>query len=591
MSSFYDLASLVMIPSGKKAGKVYSQKPLTTDGQLNLFRASTATRIGPDGKIEKTRKNSFLQSNSFNTTWTATSVTLTSGQAGYDGTNNAWLLSDTTGLGEHRLVQNSGLVGIITISVYAKANTLDFIFLRGVNSSANKRAWFNLSTGSVGTQEGIEAKMTSVGNGWYRCSFTLDHQSGFEQYIGTSNANGVASYAGSEESVYIQNAQVEQGLVATDYIATTTAAVSVGSVDNMPRLNYTPGSATSCPSLLLEPQSTNLATQSEYLDPIFNEASGVSWEANATISPEGVVNAAKLNNSNTSTQGAYSLMSFTNNDTMVASIFAKEGTNNDLRFGITNQNESKHIYYNFDLTTGTFVFAAEQGGMINYSADIIDYGNGWFRCIVISTFPSSGVTSGGVYPRIIGNGNLYLYGLQVEKNVNYATSYIPTFGATVTRVADNCQKVAITSLIGQSEGTLFLDFVPNNNTDLQIVYQIRTTGGGAIGQVDFRIGSGNLTALGNDNGSTQFSISAGSVIVGTRYKCAVRYKTNDVAFYVNGSLAGTDTTATFTVSSKDQFTFSENAGSLIPQCEVEKALLFKTGLTNDQLAELTSLDS
>ena len=228
MSSFYDLASLVMIPSGKKAGKVYSQKPLTTDGQLNLLRASTATRIGSDGKIEKTRKNSFLQSNSFDTTWTATSVTLTSGQAGYDGTNNAWLLTDTTGLGEHRLVQNSGLVGIITISVYAKANTLDFIFLRGVNSSANKRAWFNLSTGSVGTQEGIEAKMVSVGNGWYRCSFTLDHQSGFEQYIGTSNANGVASYAGSEESVYIQNAQVEAGLVATDYIATTTATVKRG---------------------------------------------------------------------------------------------------------------------------------------------------------------------------------------------------------------------------------------------------------------------------------------------------------------------------------------------------------------------------
>jgi hypothetical protein len=31
---FYDLASLVVVPSGYKASKVYAQKPQTTDGQL-----------------------------------------------------------------------------------------------------------------------------------------------------------------------------------------------------------------------------------------------------------------------------------------------------------------------------------------------------------------------------------------------------------------------------------------------------------------------------------------------------------------------------------------------------------------------------
>ena len=103
MSSFYDLASLVMIPSGKKAGKVYSQKPLTTDGQLDFTRASTATRIGSDGNIEKTRTNLLLQSNQFNTTWTLSEASVTSGQSGYDGTNNAWLLNVTSGTGGQRL--------------------------------------------------------------------------------------------------------------------------------------------------------------------------------------------------------------------------------------------------------------------------------------------------------------------------------------------------------------------------------------------------------------------------------------------------------------------------------------------------------
>jgi hypothetical protein len=50
---FYDLASLVVVPSGYKSGKIYAQKPLTTDGQLTFTRSNdTATRVGPDGLIE-----------------------------------------------------------------------------------------------------------------------------------------------------------------------------------------------------------------------------------------------------------------------------------------------------------------------------------------------------------------------------------------------------------------------------------------------------------------------------------------------------------------------------------------------------------
>jgi len=52
MSAFYDQASLVVVPSGYKSGKIYAQKPLTTDGQLTFTRASTATRVNASGLIE-----------------------------------------------------------------------------------------------------------------------------------------------------------------------------------------------------------------------------------------------------------------------------------------------------------------------------------------------------------------------------------------------------------------------------------------------------------------------------------------------------------------------------------------------------------
>ena len=58
-------------------------------------------------------------------------------------------------------------------------------------------------------------------------------------------------------NIYIQDAQLEYGLVARDYIETTTAAVEGGITDNVPRLDYTDSS---CPALLLEPQRTNAFT-------------------------------------------------------------------------------------------------------------------------------------------------------------------------------------------------------------------------------------------------------------------------------------------------------------------------------------------
>ena len=66
--STYDDASLILIPSGVKDGKVYSAKPPNGDGDFTFTRASEATRL-VDGVVTKVRTNSLLQSNDFDTTW------------------------------------------------------------------------------------------------------------------------------------------------------------------------------------------------------------------------------------------------------------------------------------------------------------------------------------------------------------------------------------------------------------------------------------------------------------------------------------------------------------------------------------------
>ena len=105
MSSLKDLASLIMIPSLYKDGRLDTVKPLgnsiihpdatgnndgtdgTTpaEGNFTFSRGSNlaATRVDVNGLIEKGRENLLLQSNQFDTTWQLTTNTsVTGGQEG-----------------------------------------------------------------------------------------------------------------------------------------------------------------------------------------------------------------------------------------------------------------------------------------------------------------------------------------------------------------------------------------------------------------------------------------------------------------------------------------------------------------------------
>ena len=145
-------------------------------------------------------------------------------------------------------MQSKSASGVHTFSVYAKAGTYDFcrVLILSANTAFTD---FDLANGTIGTQDAdtIDAKITSVGGGWYRLSVTASD----------SAITAVRLYAivddndltGTSGNIYIQDAQLENGLVATDYIETTTTAVSAGLLGDMPRLDYS-GGATSCPSLV-----------------------------------------------------------------------------------------------------------------------------------------------------------------------------------------------------------------------------------------------------------------------------------------------------------------------------------------------------
>jgi hypothetical protein len=586
-------ASLVMIPSGYKDGTLYSVKPTNGDGDFTFSRGSNlaATRVNSEGLIEKGRENLLLQSNTFDTTWSLSNGTLTGGQTGYDGSSDAWEFDAS---GTAQVSQSVSTSGVHTYSVYAKAGTENGLFLRA-NGGLNPRCFFNLDSGTIGSEAGglIDSKMVDVGNGWYRCSILYSDTTN-EARIYVSNNSGGFPTSGS---IYIQDAQLEQGLVATDYIETTTTTAQAGILEDMSRLDYSGGS---CPSLLLEPQRTNLISNSEYTDGAnwSNEGSIVDEEnTSETASPEGVYNAVKLVSANATSEQwlqANSISVTSGNDCTI-SCFVKKSDYDyfHIRFtGVGGAFSAGSVWFNIaDGSVGTIQSGS---GII---ADIEDYGNGWYRISatkeVVATASASvrfQLASSDNQTNVVGDGSkgTYIYGCQAELG-SYPSSYIPTYGSSVTRSADSCYKTGISSLIGQTEGTLFAELSALSN-DLSY-RSIGLNSGSATNRllITFNNVSNNINFLVQVGGVTQVSMNYSSADITSNLKITFAYKENDFVAYVNGSQVGTDTSgSTYTSGTLTTFSFDNAASADKMIGKLNQAILFPTRLSNDELAALTS---
>jgi hypothetical protein len=394
--------------------------------------------VNASGLIEKERSNQILQSNQFDTTWgTVNSATIVGGQPDKDGGNNAWLLSKS--LGNDRLRQDITTNNIVnTFSIYLKSNDSNWARIYIDGSSSN--VFFDLANGQIGNSTAIHSSIESVGNGWYRCSVT--QKSTTDQVrVYPADSNGVVG--NTSGSIYIQDAQLEQGLVATDYIETTTAAVYEGITDNLPRLDYSGGA--SCPSLLLEPSRTNLITQSEYFSSADWTKTAINVTDNAVTSPEGIANAAKLVETTANSVHQINQSHSLSGNDYSFSVFVKKAERRYVSLVFSDQARylSQHT---FDLEDGVLTDSFDYGGVTSTFVPE-DYGNGWYRLTLSSSYAS---WSGSVIPRFyientatpsqppannyVGDGTsgIYIYGFQLEAGI-YPTSYIPTYGTSASR--------------------------------------------------------------------------------------------------------------------------------------------------------------
>ena len=556
--SYFDDASLVMIPSGYKTSKVYSVKPTDGTGDLAFTRSNdTATRVGPDGLIEKVRTNLALRSQSFATSavWATVNGTITD-NAGTapDGTNTASKIVATNS--DPFVYQALTLSGSVVASCYVK----------GIGSSIGKNA-------SIRAFSTI-TNFTITGD-WQRVS--VAHTAGGAQNYGVEAPESAAV----SDEVLLWGFQVEYGDVATPYIATTTAAVSVGPVANVPRLDYL---NSSCPRLLLEPQRTNSLTYSEQINNAAWGKLNVTVSANQAVAPDGTTSADLVY---PTTTGADRLIEqlpvAVIGQTWTSSLFVKASG-----FTWVLMYSPNLVPCWFNASTG--VFGTVGAGA---TASVLGQVNGYWRISLTGTVASSNAylyagpanANGTTTATANGTNGLLFWGCQVEQGA-YATSYIPTLGAAVTRGADAASKTGISSLIGQTEGTLFAVI---NSQQQGISFNWLNLSDN---------GTSNWVFIGKDglrwrnyvraNGSVIFDNSSTSIVDNTDTKIALAYKSGQIALYINGTQIATSA-STFSFSSAlSKLSIGDISAPVGDSAKYEEIIVFPTRLSNADLAALTA---
>ncbi len=231
-------------------------------------------------------------------------------------------------------------------------------------------------------------------------------------------------------------------------------------LSGVPRINHDPATFR-CLGLLVEEQRTNLRLYSEQFDNAAYSKANVTVGVNAGIAPDGATTADRLTPS--AVNGAHSLSeaigTFAIGDIVTTSTHLRRDTGERFaRLQLSSAIFSTGSAY-FDLDTG--VVSNVGAGS---AATMVAMPGGWWRCILTATATAAGAASTFCYSyQAIGasfSGDAVagplVWGGQDEAGA-FATSYIPTTSAQVTRAADvlSLTGANFSDWYNSAEGTFF----------------------------------------------------------------------------------------------------------------------------------------
>lgn len=569
----------------------------TLDPRITFTRASTGTFY--DGKTTaKAEENLILQSQTFeNASWVKTSASVTANtEVAPDGTTTAETLTASAATALPSVSQTTTAGAARTFSVFVKAGTHNYIQIL-YSADTSSFCNFDLSAGTVGSSGGTATgSIVSLGNGWYRCIVVNTATTPVFHYVAlvpssSSTRATSGTYTGTE-TVYLWGAQLEQRSAVSAYTPTTSSAITnyipalQTAAAGVPRFDHDPVTGES-KGFLIEEQRSNLLTYSSAFDNAAWTKGNATISADTVVAPDGTLTGDKLVKDSGST--LYGRVRFLNAipsaGTYTLSVYAKAAQNT---FLMLTRDGTDSAWYNLSAgiveTTGA-----------NTTASIQHVGNGWYRCIYTNTAwtlagtATIGVSNATNTTTYTGNGfdGIYIWGAQLEAG-SFATSYIPTTSAQVTRSADSASITGanFSSWYNQAEGTLYADVAPTSSLGNRVSLDFNAGGASSsyIALLAQRSTNLGILAYVNANGIAQVDASSQTNADG---KTVFAYRTNDFAMTRNGSVAFDDTNGSVPQGIDRVFIGDDyNAGNAI-NGTIKRIAYYPKRLSDAELQEMT----
>jgi hypothetical protein len=293
------------------------------------------------------------------------------------------------------------------------------------------------------------------------------------------------------------------------------------------------------------------------------------------------------------------------------SVYAKKVTQNLIQISL-GPTVFGSPFVNFNLDTGTTVHSGSAGALP--IGNIEQVGNGWYRCSITATAASSTTSvfnislipsaTSLVTPTSTLATSIYVWGGQVEAG-HYASSFIPTTTAAVLRNQETINTTGISDLIGQTEGTLYIQYAPvsiklpptpanedilrissaNNQSTLALYLNTKVIG--AFGNIPHitveltRIGQATTTHHTRNTPLTHTNLQ----------KLAVVYKTNGLDIYENGVLVYENSSTDVIFPLPNPFSKLEigpGLSSNFQGASIGGVMLYKTALSYEECIGLTA---
>jgi hypothetical protein len=326
--------------------------------------------------------------------------------------------------------------------------------------------------------------------------------------------------------------------------------------NDIPRIDYTTGEG----AFLLEPQSTNLVTYSEdFTDSSWINGGSPIITPNYGTSPDGTQNSTRIQGSSSALVATNVMTGATSGETRSIYVRATSGSGN---IQLTSHNNNTNN-----------VFAIDEN---------------WQRVQTNSLTSLSASTYFSIDMRGASTDiyDIEVWGAQGEA-LDYATSYIPTSGSTVTRSAESC--VDATPTINSEEGVLYAEIsaLADDQTRRGITLSDGTTSNRVL--LRYNTANNSIQCFAQIGGAVYAAISTTFYNVTNVNKIAYRYKSGEYALYINGVEVGTSADITiFPQNTLTQLNFDSN-GSANFYGNTKDLKVYDKALTDEELTELTTI--